>query len=84
MLKITIIIHFAKRSLYKDMNIIKIGVEIMKLQNITFEVCPRCQSTFINQTDNENPTWQCSDCLYTFEIPLIAKFPDSENKDSVD
>jgi transposase-like protein len=66
------------------MDIIKIGVERMNLQKITFEVCPRCQSTFINQTENEHPTWQCSDCLYTFEIPLIAKFPDPEGKDSTD
>lgn len=66
------------------MDIIKIGVKLMNLQKITFEVCPRCQSTFINQTENEHPTWQCSDCLYTFEIPLIAKFPNPESKDSTD
>jgi ribosomal protein L37AE/L43A len=54
----------------------------MNLHKLTFEVCPRCQSTFINRIENENPTWQCSDCLYTFETPLIAKFPDSETNNS--
>jgi ribosomal protein L37AE/L43A len=51
----------------------------MYLKNITFEDCPKCQSNFINQIENENPTWQCTDCLYIFEIPLIAKFPDLED-----
>ena len=64
--------------------IIKIGIEIMKLQRIIFEACPRCQSTFINRVENEHPTWQCSDCLYVFEVPLIAKFPDPETKDTFD
>lgn len=50
----------------------------MKLQHLTFEVCPHCQSTFIERVENENPTWRCSDCLCVFEIPLIAKFPESE------
>jgi len=52
----------------------------MKLEKITFEVCPRCQSTYINRTEEENPTWKCSDCHYTFEIPLMARFPDFEKK----
>jgi len=56
----------------------------MRQQKITFDVCPRCQSKFINRVENEHPTWQCSDCLYTFELPLIAKFPDSETKDIFD
>ena len=56
----------------------------MKLKKISFEGCPKCQSKFINQIENENPTWQCSDCLNTFEIPLIAQFPDSENNDFFD
>lgn len=60
--------------------IIKIGVKRMTWQKIISEICPRCQSTFINQIENENPTWQCSDCLYTFEVPIIAKFPDLEDK----
>jgi len=56
----------------------------MKMKKTTFEGCPKCQSKFINQIENENPTWQCSDCLYTFEIPLIAQFPDLEDKDFFD
>jgi ribosomal protein L37AE/L43A len=48
------------------------------------QICPRCKSKFINRTENENPTWQCSDCFYTFEIPLIANFPDLENIENVD
>jgi ribosomal protein L37AE/L43A len=68
----------------REKNIIKIGVKRMTWQKIIFEVCPRCQSTFINRTENENPTWQCSDCFYTFEVPLIAQFPDAEDKGNLD
>lgn len=50
----------------------------MKTKKIAIENCPRCQSNFINQIENENPTWQCSDCLYIFEAPLMAKFPELE------
>jgi hypothetical protein len=64
--------------------ILKTGIVPMKLHKIIFETCPRCQSTFINRVENEHPTWQCSDCLYTFEVPLIAKFPDPETKDTFD
>lgn len=56
----------------------------MKLKKITFDFCPKCHSRFINQIENENPTWLCSDCLYTFEVPLIVRFPESENKDIFD
>ncbi len=66
------------------MIIIKVSVIDMTLQKLTFEVCPRCQSTFINVIDDENQTWQCSDCLYTFEIPVIAKFPETDNKEMND
>lgn len=67
------------RSVYKGGGYYKkSGVKPMKLQHLTFEVCPRCQSTFIERTENENPTWRCSDCLYVFELPLIAKFPEPE------
>jgi transposase-like protein len=60
------------------MTIIKIGVEIMDLQKIIFEVCPKCQSIYIHRTENENSAWRCSDCHTTFEVPLIAKLPDLE------
>jgi len=53
----------------------------MKLEKITFEVCPRCQSTYINRTEEENSPWKCSDCQYTFEVPLMARFPDFEKKE---
>ena len=56
----------------------------MKQLQVSFDVCPRCHSKFINQVENENPTWQCSDCLYIFEAPLIAQFPEQENKDIFD
>ena len=58
------------------MSIIRFGVEMMELQKIIFEVCPKCQTTNINRTENGNPAWRCSDCHHTFEVPLIAKLPD--------
>jgi ribosomal protein L37AE/L43A len=50
----------------------------MELQKIIFEVCPKCQSTNINRTENENPAWRCIECHHTFEVPLIAKLRDLE------
>lgn len=58
------------------MSVIMTGGILMELQKIIFEVCPKCQSTYINRTENENPAWRCSDCHHTFEVPLIAKLPD--------
>lgn len=76
--------YYYREAFIRENSIRKISVERMKLQKISFEVCPRCQSTFINRIENEHPTWQCSDCLYVFELPLIARFPDSETKDIFD
>jgi len=79
-----LLITALRQAFIRDETIRKIGVIAMKTQKITFDVCPRCQSTFINQIENENPTWQCSDCLYTFELPLIARFPEIDSKDDLE